>query len=336
MRIVIAAPVRPGMASGNDVTAARWQRRLSELGHDVEVRSVAPEHGLHFVSDATADVGGDADVLVVLHARRCARAVSASKAARPERPVVVGLAGTDLYADLPDDEDARAAIEAADALVVLQTEAVQRLRSFDPALADRTTVVHQSVEPPLPRRHRDLGAFMVVVLAHLREVKDPLMAARTARLVPSDSRLQVVHAGAAHDADWAAAAQHEAETNARYRWVGELPRDEALALLASADALACTSLLEGGANVVTEAIALGVPVIGTAVAGTTGLLGADHPGLVPVGDDDALAAAMVRLEAEPAAYADAERRVVQRQAITDPAHERAAWAAVLDGLALDG
>lgn len=336
MRIVIAAPVRPGVASGNDVTATRWGRRLSELGHDVEVRPVTPEHGEHFVLDAATDVGGEADVLVVLHARRCARAVSASRAARPERPIVVGLAGTDLYADLPEDVDARAAIDAADALVVLQAEAVHRLRSFDPALADRTTVVHQSVEPPLPRRHRDPAAFVVVVLAHLRDVKDPLMAARAARLVPPGSRLEVVHAGAAHDAGWAAAAQRESETNPRYRWVGELPRDEALALLASADVLACTSLLEGGANVVSEAIALGVPVVGTAVAGTIGLLGADHPGLVPVGDDVALAASMARLEADPAAYADAERRVVQRQAITDPAHERAAWAAVLDGLGRGG
>lgn len=324
------------MASGNDVTAARWARRLTELGHDVEIRPVSPEDGRHFVSDAGADVGGDADVLVVLHARRCARAVSASRAARPERPVVVGLAGTDLYADLPDDENARAAVEAADALVVLQAEAVQRLRRFDPALADRTTVVHQSVEPPLPRRHRVPGAFVVVVLAHLREVKDPLMAARAARLVPQGSRLAVVHAGAAHDAAWTAAAQRESDTNPRYRWVGELPRDEALALLASADVLACTSLLEGGANVVSEAIALGVPVIGTAVDGTTGLLGADHPGLVPVGDDDGLAATMVRLETDPAAYAEAERRVVRRQAMTDPAHERAAWAAVLEGLGLGG
>jgi putative glycosyltransferase (TIGR04348 family) len=336
MRIAIAAPVRPGATSGNEVTAARWQRRLAELGHDVTVQRVAPELGEGYVADAGADVGGDADVLVVLHARRCARIVAASRAARAERPVVVGLAGTDLYVDLPDDADARAAVDAADGLVVLQAKAIDRLRSFDPSLADRTTVVHQSVEPPLPRRVRDGSDFVVVVLAHLRDVKDPLLAAAAVRRLPSGSRAVVVHAGAAHDGSWAAAAEHEVARNQRYRWLGEVSRDEALHLLASADVLACTSRLEGGANVVSEAIALGVPVIGTAVDGTTGLLGDDHPDLVPVGDDAALAGVIARLESDAAAYAEAERRIAELRRLTDPAHERAAWARVLDRLVAVG
>lgn len=329
MRITIAAPVRPGVSSGNDVTAARWARRLTELGHDVSIVPLDPARGEGFDPGSTDDVGDGADLLVALHARRCARAVAASRNVRPERPVVVGLAGTDLYADLPDDPDARAAVAAADALVVLQSRAVERLSSIDDALAAKASVVHQSVEPPLPVRRRSSEAFTVVVLAHLRDIKDPLLAAFAVRRLPADSPVVVVHAGAAHDDAWAAAATQESRTNDRYRWLGEIDRPEALGLLASADALACTSRLEGGANVVTEAVALGVPVIGTAIEGTTGLLGGDHPGLVPVGDADALAAVMHRLATDDAAYAEAEQRIARLRHLTEPDAERASWAGVL-------
>lgn len=332
MRITIAAPVRPGVASGNDVTAARWGRRLTELGHDVVLAPLTPDRGEGFHATHRDDVGGDADVLVVLHARRCARAVGASRAAAPGRPVVVGLAGTDLYDDLPHDADARAAVEAADALVVLQGKAIERLASIDPTLGHRAWVVHQSVEPPLPRRARDADRFTVAVLAHLREVKDPLLAARAARRLPGHSSAVVVHAGAAHDTRWAEAAESEMAHNPRYQWRGELPRADALALLAGADVLACTSLLEGGANVVSEAIALGVPVIGTIVDGTTGLLGDDHPGLVPVGDEAALAEVILGLERDPAAYAEVEHRTTAVRHLADPASERAAWRSVLEAI----
>lgn len=332
MRITIAAPVRPGVSSGNDVTAARWGRRLRELGHGVAVVPLGPERGEGFTASAGDDVGGDADVLVVLHARRCARAVGASRAARPDRPVVVGLAGTDLYGDLPDDTDARAAVDAADAVVVLQAKAVERLASLDPSWGAKASVVHQSVEAVPVRRARRPDRFVVAVLAHLRDVKDPLLAARASRRLPPASTVRVVHLGAAHDRRWEELARAEMAENPRYEWRGEVPRAEALELLAGADVLACTSLLEGGANVVSEAIALGVPVIGTAIDGTTGLLGDDHPGLVPVGDERALARVIARLEGEPAAYSDLEDRMAARRHLADPELERVGWRAVLGAL----
>ncbi|MDH4171904.1 MAG: hypothetical protein OEW42_20165, partial [Acidimicrobiia bacterium] len=151
MRIVIVAPVRPGSNSGNDVTALRWQRRLTELGHQVQLVGLSPQEGEGY--DASrGDVAADADLLVVLHARRCAAAVAASRASRPARPIVVGLAGTDLYADLPGDVDARAAIDAADRLVVFQHGAVGRLAAIDPALGAKAQIVHQSTDRPLPDR----------------------------------------------------------------------------------------------------------------------------------------------------------------------------------------
>lgn len=331
MRITIATPVRPGVASGNQVTAERWRRRLTELGHRVRLVEVAPNAG---PAEDTDDVGAGCDVLVALHARRCAAVVAASKRIAPQRPVVVGLAGTDLYVDLPDDQDALRSLTVADAIVTLQGKAMDRLSTIDEALTAKAVVVHQSVELPPLRSRRSAECFTVAVLAHLREVKDPLLAARAARHLPAHSSVVVVHAGSAHDDRWASAAQAEMETNPRYTWRGEVPREQALEMLASAHVLACTSRAEGGANVVSEAIALGVPVVGTAIDGTTGLLGDDHPGLVPVGDAEALAEVMHALEADPRVYEEARARVAALRHLVEPAHERACWASVLAAIRL--
>lgn len=203
---------------------------------------------------------------------------------------------------------------------------------MDPALGSKAHVVHQSVEPPIPRHVPPPDRFTVVVLAHLRDVKDPLLAAQAAGLLDRSSLVEVHHAGHAHDDQWRQRALAEQAANPRYEWLGELARPAALELLARSTVLACTSVLEGGANVVTEAIAIGVPVVGTAIDGTTGLLGEDYPGLVPVGDAAALAKWLSHLEATPELLQDLAARVQSLQAITTPDSERAAWAEVLAAL----
>lgn len=332
MRITIASPERPGATSGNNVTSSRWARRITELGHDVE--TVAVEGADRFDAEVRSAACTSCDVVIALHARRCAGVVGTMGRRAPDVPVIVGLAGTDLYADLPGDPDARRAIDAAHRLIVLQPAALDRLADFanGPVLAAKARVVHQSVEPPLPPRRVDPDRFVVAVLAHLRDVKDPMLTAAAVRRLSPASRVMVVHAGAAHDETWRTRADAETVANPRYQWRGEVGRDEALDILASARLLAITSRLEGGANVVTEAIALGVAVIGTRVDGTTGLLGADHPGLVPVGDAEALASVIRRCEADPAFLAELTQRSVARQHLTDVRHEREQWRAVLDQL----
>ena len=61
-----------------------------------------------------------------------------------------------------------------------------------------------------------------------------------------------------------------------------------------------SSRLEGGANVVSEAIVLGVPVLASNIPGNVGMLGADYPGYYTCGDAKALARLMGRAESEPA------------------------------------
>ncbi len=327
MQIALAAPVRPGAISGNDVTAARWARRLTELGHKVSIVAIPAD--VAGLGSRVIDELRQAEFLIALHARRCAVAVRWWRKERPGQPLVVGLAGTDLYVDLPDSREAFNSITSAHRIVVLQPKAIDRLRSFDSSLADKSSVVYQSVEAPLPERTVDPTVFSIVVLAHLRDVKDPLMSARAARLLPSTSKAVVDHGGGAHDEHWQQAADDEARLNPRYHWHGELDQPRALELMAAGRVLACTSRVEGGANVVSEALAIGVPVIGTRIDGNTGLLGDDYPGLVPVGDDAALALLVQTLEEDPSALAELQDRVDARRGLTDPDNERRAWADVI-------
>lgn len=318
-RVAIAAPIRPSARSGNDVTAARWAAHLSALGHVADVVAIAEETE---TPDANAAILDQAEVLIALHGRRSADAARWWRERHPDRPVIVGLAGTDLYSDMPSDRPTMANVEAADALIVLQPAAVERLLAFEPSWAAKAHVIHQSVAQPLPSRRPPFDEFRVVVLAHLRTIKDPLLAAKAASMLPSKSRVAVHHGGQAMNDDWLLQASAEAASNNRYVWHGELNGNAALELLASAHVLACTSISEGGANVVTEAIAMGIPVVGTRMDGNVGLLGADHPGLFPVGDHLAFASMLDWLELSPTALNDLAQRSVDRQHLTDPATER--------------
>ncbi len=280
----------------------------------------------------TGTLAPEADLVIVLHARRCAAAARAAKTEQPDRPMVVALAGTDLYSDLPDHPDARESLDLADALVVLQEDGLDHLESMKPEWRGKAHVIHQSVAPSGLTHRPDPDQFTVVVLSYLRDVKDPLLAAKAARLLPSSSAVQVILGGSAHTTGWQTLAEQERADNHRFTWLGGLDSDAVAELLARAHVLACTSLLEGGANVVSEAIAQGVAVVGTDIGGNRGLLGADHPGLVPVGDAEALAALIDSLERNPDQLSALTQRSKDRQWVTAPSHENAQWQALLTTL----
>src|SRR5207248_6644871 len=101
---------------------------------------------------------------------------------------------------------AQQALELARRIVVLQPLGVEAL----PATARaKARVIVQSARAPAPAPPSD-DAFEVCVLGHLRAVKDPLLAADATHLLPSDSRLRVLHLGGALDADLERRARAEA------------------------------------------------------------------------------------------------------------------------------
>src|SRR5262249_33659762 len=128
------------------------------------------------------------------------------------------------------------------------------------------------------------------------------------------------------------AAEAEAHTNPRYRWLGEVSPRRALALIAGAQLLALTSKSEGGANVLGEAIVCGTPVVATDIPASRAALGARYPGLFPVGDTGALARLIEQAETEPRFLATLARKARARRSLFAVGTERAAWKRLLSGL----
>ncbi|MGB2875427.1 MAG: glycosyltransferase [Gaiellaceae bacterium] len=87
---------------------------------------------------------------------------------------------------------------------------------------------------------------------------------------------------------------------ARVRFVGELPRDQALAVVARADLAVFPSLWESFGYVALEAMALGTPVVASRAGGLAELIEDGRTGwLVPPADADALAEVLLARLAAP-------------------------------------
>jgi putative glycosyltransferase (TIGR04348 family) len=313
MNIRIVTPAGRGSPTGNRVTAERWAALLTELGHRVTV-----------ATDWRTEA---CDVLVALHARKSARVAERWRRARPEGPLIIALTGTDIYCDLHRSPAARRALAMATRIVTLQPRAIRELPR---ALRPRARAIFQSAASRrAPRRSSANGTFQICVLGHLRAVKDPLRAALASRLVPGASRIQIVQAGRALEPRLAARARTESANNPRYQWVGELSAQQAGALLAGSRLLALTSRLEGGANVVSEAIAAGVPVVSSRIDGSVGILGSGYPGYFPVGDSRALARLLVRAERDQAFYQRLSTWCQRLRPLVAPDRERRSWARLL-------
>jgi L-histidine N-alpha-methyltransferase len=316
-RILIVTPAAPGSTKGNRITAERWASLLD--GHQVEI--------------AVDYDGQPCDLLIALHARRSATAIERYRADHPVGPLILALTGTDLYRDIHTDPDAQRSLELADLFIGLHPRVQDDLPE---AVRAKARWVVQSAVPPETAAAPPEDSLQVCVLGHLRPVKDPLRTAAAARLLPEDSRLHVVHLGAALDDETAAAARTESESNPRYEWRGEVPHDQALELLAASHVHVLSSEMEGGANAVCEALACGVPTLSSRISGSVGLLGETYPGFFPVGDTEALAALLRRFETDEA-FRETLRSACAALAHTvDPRQEQAALlAAVNEALSSD-
>jgi glycosyltransferase involved in cell wall biosynthesis len=117
-----------------------------------------------------------------------------------------------------------------------------------------------------------------------------------------------------------------------YHWLDELSHAETLQQLSRSHLMVISSLMEGGAHVVTEAIAIGVPVIASDIPGNRGLLGDDYPGYYPVGDTKALALMLQKVEFEPLFYKSLEAHIKKRKKYVQPQFELNSIKALLNRL----
>ncbi|OYY63506.1 MAG: glycosyl transferase family 1 [Burkholderiales bacterium 28-67-8] len=303
--MLIVSPALAAANNGNWQTASRWARLLRSSCRTEVIGAWS---------------GQPCDVLIALHARRSAASVEAFTAAHPTRPCIVVLTGTDLYRDILTDATAQASLQLATRLVVLQE---QGLAALPAPLRDKACVIYPSVTPrqPAPPPQRALHAVWV---GHLRAEKDPLTLLRAAtRLVHrQDIRIDLI--GSVLEPALADAVQGALRDVPRLRWLGPRPHAQTRARIQRAHVLINSSVMEGGAHVVMEAVQSGTAVLASRIDGNVGLLGAAHDGLFAPGDDAQLAGLIERTRDDAAFLARLRSQGAGRSALFEPAAEQRA------------
>ncbi len=318
MKICLITPAANSSLTGNSITARRWARILRHLGHKVSVLQ----------NYAT----GRFDLLVALHAYKSWKSIRKFHTENPGCPIIVALTGTDVYLKIDVSANARESLEMASRLIALQPHALEQL---SPRLRRKTVVIYQSLPASKKAVKRLKNCFEVCVIANLRSVKDPLRAAYAAGLLPASSKIKISHIGAALDNSFANRAKEEQSLNHRYRWLGEIPRWKTQSILRRSRLLVLTSKMEGGANVVSEAIVSSVPIISTRISGSIGMLGEEYPGYFSYGDTKSLAKLLQKAECDTDFYNELTLLCKNKKNLFRPANEVKAWRLLLKSIERD-
>ncbi len=319
MNITIITPAKIKSLSGNRATAQRWAYFLQQLGHNV-----------------TITVNWDqkpCDLMIALHAWRSADDIALFRKAYPHLPLIVAMTGTDLYRFIHSHpEPTLASIKTANELVVLHDRAYLAL----PENAwNKVNIVYQSAIPLPYAINRSKRTFDICVVGHLRDEKDALRTAYAVRDLPASSHIRVKHYGKAHNKEWAEMAKQEMKINPRYHWFGEIKHWQIRQQYARCHLMVLSSVMEGGANVISEATVAGLPVIASDIVGSIGLLGEDYPGYYPVKDTAALHELLIKAENDPNFMQQLEQHCNQRAKQFLPEAEGQQWEVLLDKMGLN-
>lgn len=319
--ICIVSPASAKANNGNWQSAKRWAHFLRSR-YRVTVTQQWP------IADGEPSKADAPDLLIALHARRSAPSLAAFGAAYPLRPTVLLLTGTDLYRDIRDDASAQASLRQASALVLLQPDGLAELA---PPLRAKAHVIYQSAAALKPHPRTAQRYADVCMVGHLRAEKDPQTFMRAAALVTAP-QARLLHIGGALDEHWQRAALDAQAATPRYRWLGAMSHAATRQRLKRCRLMALTSHMEGGANVIIEAVTSGVAVLASDIGGNRGMLGADYAGYFPPGDAAALARLIDRALTDAAFAATLHAQCAARAPLFAPAAEQAALLRLVDNL----
>jgi len=312
--VCIVTPGTRGANNGNWRTAARWAELLRDR--------------FRIILQAEYD-GTRCDAMIALHARRSAASIARFHGLYGAKRLGLVLTGTDLYEDLPaGDLDARRSIRLAGAIVVLQEEA---LRALDPQWRRKARVIFQSAVP-LPAKRKATSRLGCVAVGHLREEKDPRTLFAAMRLLPPELPITLRHIGAPLDPRLAREARELAQQDSRYRYSGALSHGLARAAIQSAHLLVHPSVVEGGANVISEAIMSGTAVVASRIPGNAGILGRRYPGFFEAGDASGLAACLVHAWEDANFRKRLQKACAARRRDISPAAEKRSLRNLVGGL----
>lgn len=315
--ILIVTPYAAAANNGNVRTAERWASLLSP---DYRVIVRTPTEGLV-----------DADLLVSLHARRSHPALLEWRGRNGDKPAIVALTGTDLYHDIPvHDPAALESLQLADRLIVLQARGIAALPAECRAKA---TAVYQSARA-LPPYRKSPRRLRVLFVGHLREEKDPFTFIRAAALLRDRPAVEFLLVGGVRDPALEQPLRALLDDAPNLRLLGALAHEATRQRIRRAHLLVVPSRMEGGANVIVEAVVSGTPVLASDCDGNIGMLGEDYAGYFPVRDPRALARLILRCRNDANFYLHLTKQCEARSPHFTAEAERRGLRAVIDPLLL--
>jgi len=267
-------------------------------------------------------------MMIALHAWRSAGSIVQFSQRCPDRPLVVALTGTDVYRFQASHRAATLhSMALANILVCLHAGVRQAIPQ---EFSDKLHLIHQSA-PALPKpRSPSKRNFDICVIGQLREEKDPFRTAYAVRDLAPESRLRVFHMGRAHSPQWAIDARTEMARNPRYHWLGEVPGWRVRREFAKTHLMVLSSIMEGGANVISEALVAGVPVLASRIDGNVGLLGDEYPGYFASRNTAQLRALLIHAENDNSFVETLTRLCAARRPLFTLEQETAQWQAVME------
>ena len=313
--VLIVSPALAKANNGNWHTAARWARMLHHSSYRFAVES-------EWSADAPAP-----DALLALHARRSASSIAAFAEHHPTRPLVLALTGTDVYRDIHTADDAKESLRLATSIITLQDQAATELPV---EYQSKVTVIYQSASKLAAKKSKPLP-LKAVMVGHFRAEKSPKTFMHAAVRL-KHVNIKFIHIGSALEGDFGDAALDTARKNLRYKWLGNLARAETRKHLQAAHVMVICSVMEGGANVICEALMSGTPVLASRISGNIGMLGKDYAGYFDVDQDAQLAVLLQRCNDDAAFLALLNAQCAERAVLFEPSRERASLVHLMDSL----
>jgi L-malate glycosyltransferase len=317
LRILIVVPRQP-QATGNHVTAARYQNGLRRLGHAAQMAETSLEERVSC---------GDfqPDVVHLLHAYRSGLPFLATQSAAP---FVVSLTGTDLHQGLalPEQAPVIEQVLARAAAVITQNPLTFRaLPRQMPLLTGKIRYLPPGVtlgRIPYPLRAKLPDGPLFLHPAGIRAVKGNLELLRYFHRLPRTGGWQLAFCGPLLEEDYSRRFLAAVAERPWSHYLGVIEPAAMADTLRQADVVLNNSSCEGLPNVLLEAAVLGRPMLVRDIEGNAAVVEEDGNGLL-YGDEATFLHHAARLASEPAL----------RQRLSRPTPER--YDSMREALALE-